>query len=169
MAKCAYCGTSILFGGKQTGDKRYCSSKCQQGGYLLAAAQTVPLDVVKKLALDVHTGPCPRCKQRNVHVDVHMTYEVYSVIFYSRWSSEQHICCRKCGVKLQRMSAVYCMLCGWWGGWGWLVTPVQISKNIRAIRHTPDLSGPSAELENLLRIKIAAQALKNNQQTTAAN
>lgn len=167
MAKCAYCGTLILFGGKKIGGRHYCSPKCQQREYLLATAQTIPLDVVKKLARDVYAGPCPKCSQRNVHVDVRMAYKVYSVIYYSRWFSEQHICCRKCGVKLQLKSIVYCMLFGLWGGWGWLVTPVQISKNMRAMRHIPDLSGPSAELENHLRIKIAAQDLDNNQKITA--
>lgn len=28
MAKCGYCGTTILFGGKKDGDLRFCNDEC---------------------------------------------------------------------------------------------------------------------------------------------
>ena len=32
MATCASCGTTILFGGKKIGDKRFCDDKCAARG-----------------------------------------------------------------------------------------------------------------------------------------
>jgi hypothetical protein len=46
MASCSYCNTTILFGGKRTGDLRFCNEKCAQKGALaLVASQLSPTDV----------------------------------------------------------------------------------------------------------------------------
>jgi hypothetical protein len=38
MAKCEYCGSTIIFGGKRGANGRFCNQKCQARGGLLAAA-----------------------------------------------------------------------------------------------------------------------------------
>src|SRR5262245_1613216 len=79
MAKCGYCGTTILFGGARDGDVRYCNADCQQRGAVAAVAQHVPDQLVSEQVWKVHQGVCPRCGGRGP-VDVHTSYRVWSAL-----------------------------------------------------------------------------------------
>ena len=42
MAKCDYCGSTIIFGGKRDANGRFCNQKCQGRGGLLAFSRQIP-------------------------------------------------------------------------------------------------------------------------------
>jgi hypothetical protein len=45
---------------------------------------------------------------------------------------------------------------GWWGiPWGLLVTPVQIARNIGALMSRRDETGPTPQLEKLVKLSLA--------------
>jgi Fe-S-cluster-containing dehydrogenase component len=79
MAKCDFCGSTIILGGTKEGEKRYCNEQCHQKGMLLAIAEKMPEEQVKQLVQQVHQGLCPKCKG-NGPVDVHTSYR-----FGPRW------------------------------------------------------------------------------------
>jgi hypothetical protein len=163
MAKCAYCGSLILFGGVREKDLRFCNAKCHQKGYALRISKEIPQDVVDKNVGEIHRGLCPKC-QGSGPVDVHTSYRVYSLLLYTSWSSRPHICCRSCGMKSQIGDAVYSFLFGWWGfPWGFLVTPVQVVRNIVDAINAPDETRPSEKLRNIVRLSIASSVLAQQQ------
>jgi hypothetical protein len=54
-------------------------------------------------------------------------------------------------------SAAFSLVLGWWGlPWGLLLTPVQIGRNLIGIARPPEASKPSAQLEKIIRMNIAA-------------
>lgn len=163
MAKCATCGTTILFGGARDGVLRFCNEKCQQQGVVLSVAGQVPPELVQRQALQVHRGPCPKCGGE-VPVDVHLGYRIWSALFLTSWQSMQRVCCRSCGMKGQVLDALFSLALGWWGfPWGFIMTPVQVGRNIIGLMSGPDPAMPSARLEKVVRIVIASQALENLQ------
>ena len=160
MAKCSYCGTSIIFGGKRQGDLRFCNDKCQGAGILLSVSQQLPNDLIQPKVWEVHQGNCPRCSGRGP-VDVHTSYQIWSALLLTSWKSRPHICCRSCGIKRQLGDAAFSLVLGWWGfPWGFILTPVQICRNLIGIARGVDPAKPSPELERLLRISIASQIYK---------
>jgi len=48
MTKCGFCGTSILFGGQQAGELRFCNAQCASKGTLVAASQQLPSSIVQQ-------------------------------------------------------------------------------------------------------------------------
>jgi hypothetical protein len=87
-----------------------------------------------------------------------MSYRVWSALVITNWSNLQQISCRRCAVKSQLGSALFCLVLGWWGfPWGLIMTPVQIFRNLGAAMDSPDLSQPSDRLERLVRVNIAGQ------------
>lgn len=156
MASCAYCNTTILFGGRKQGDLRFCNAGCETKGVLVRVASQVPQDTVDRYLAQVHRGPCPRCDGQGP-VDVHTSHRVWSALFMTSWSSRPAISCRPCGVKRKVGDAAFSLLLGWWGfPWGLLVTPLQVGKNVFGAFRTPDPARPSATLEKLLRMQLAA-------------
>src|SRR5712692_9519771 len=132
MASCAYCGTTILFGGARQGELRFCNSKCQSKGGVLSVAARVPEGAAQNLALQIHAGLCPRCKGAGP-VDVHTSYRVWSALIVTQWQSFPQVTCRRCAVKSQVGNLAFSALLGWWGfPWGLLVTPVQVVRNVVA-------------------------------------
>lgn len=165
MAKCAYCGTTILFGGKKVEDLTFCSTKCLTKGQVALVARTVPDDLVVSQARTVHAGPCPVCNQKRGPVDVHTSHKVASFILMTSWSSNPRVSCRSCGVKAQFGGLLYSLFLGWWGfPWGILMTPVQVTKNIFGMLRSDTSVNPSEQLEQIVRMNIAVQALENQQQ-----
>ena len=164
MAKCDYCGTTIIFGGTREGELRFCNENCLNAGVVLAVSQQLPDDLIQKKVWEVHQGNCPRCEGRGP-VDVHTSYRVYSALVYSSWSSRPHISCRSCGIKSQLGDVVFCLVLGWWGfPWGLIVTPIQVVRNLFGVARGPDPTKPSPQLEKLVRLGIASQVA-----TTPAN
>lgn len=97
-------------------------------------------------------------------VDVHKAHQVWSALFFTSWSSEPHVCCRSCGIKKQSGSLLFSVLLGWWGfPWGLIMTPVQISRNIIAMAKAPHPLRPSPDLEQAVRLNIAARLLEEQQ------
>ena len=159
MAKCAYCGSLIVFGGTRMNGMRFCNSKCQRNGYALVVSREIPKEVVESHAGEIHRGLCPKC-QGSGPIDVHMSYRVYSLFVFSSWSTRQHICCRSCGVKKQIGDALFSFLFGWWGfPWGFIMTPVQVARNLVGAIKSPDETRPSEKLQNIVRLNIASNFL----------
>jgi len=167
MAKCAYCGSMIIFGGVRDADLRFCNAKCHQKGYALMVSKEIPEDVVNKHVGEIHRGLCPKC-QGSGPIDVHTSYRVYSLLVYTSWSSRPQICCRSCGMKSQIGDAIFSLLFGWWGfPWGFLLTPVQVGRNIVNLISSPEETRPSENLRNIVRLNIASNFLSERQRNMA--
>lgn len=163
MAKCAYCGTTVLFGGKKVEDLTFCNDKCLENGQVALIAKQVPDDLVATQARAVYSGPCPVCGQKRGPVDVHTSHKVASFLVMTSWSSTPRISCNACGTRAQAGALAYSMLLGWWGvPWGIIMTPVQIVKNLVAILRSDTSANPSTQLEQLVRNGIAAQVYEEN-------
>lgn len=160
MASCAYCGTTILFGGVKENDLRFCNQECFQKGRVVALSRSIPKNVVDEQVRSIHRGVCPKCKGSGP-VDVHTSHRVYSALVVTSWRSIPGVSCRSCGIKSQAGNMLYCLLLGWWGfPWGIIMTPVQIVRNIAGMTKGPDETKPSDKLENLVRIHLASQAVQ---------
>jgi len=168
MAKCDYCGSTILFGGKRQGDLRFCNATCAGRGSLLLISRQVPENIVNEAVLRVHQGLCPKCGGTGP-VDVHVHHRVWSALVLTSWKSAPQISCRSCGVKSQMGDSVFSLVLGWWGfPWGLMVTPVQIGRNVFGMLRGPDPLKPSAKLEKAIRMNIAAQAITQQKAQNAA-
>jgi hypothetical protein len=168
MAKCSFCGSTVLFGGKKEGDFRFCNEKCRQKGRVLLTARQVPDDIVKEHAREIHTGVCPKCKERRGLVDVYTSHKVWSLILVTSWSSVPQVSCRSCGVKAMLSGTLSSLLLGWWGvPWGVFITPVQIAKNLWGLAHSDESADPSGKLEQIVRINIANQVLARESRPNA--
>ncbi|MFC1523347.1 hypothetical protein ACFL6N_01015 [Thermodesulfobacteriota bacterium] len=163
MAQCAYCGTTIIFGGKKEGDFCFCNDKCLENGVVIVVAQELPREAVEEAIIEVHQGWCPQCGGPGP-VDVHMSHTVYSLLLITNWSSTPNIYCRGCGRKSQARALVFSLFLGWWGfPWGFIFSPIQVVKNVIGILGGPKAGEPSGELEHMVRMMIAADAIENNQ------
>jgi len=130
MATCDNCGSTIIFGGKRDANGRFCNKKCQACGGLLAVARKLPQAEVQEQVWKAHQGTCPKCNGAGP-VDVYVYHKVWSALLLTSWSSTPQMSCRKCGLKSQVASTVFCLVLGWWGfPWGLVVTPVQIGRNL---------------------------------------
>jgi len=168
MAKCGYCSTTILFGGVKDSSLTYCNQECHQKGQVLVLSRSIPNDAIADQVRQIHRGACPKCSGSGP-VDVHTSYRIYSALLYSSWSSVPNISCRSCGIKSQIGNTLFSAVLGWWGfPWGLIMTPVQIGRNLFGMLKGPDESKPSSELENLVRVSIASQALQQQGAATAA-
>lgn len=158
MATCGYCSTTILFGGKRDGTTKFCNDKCLQQGQLVSIASAIPSDVIKRYTDDVHQGSCPRCDGPGP-VDVHISYRVWSAAVVTSWSSRPAVSCNSCGTKRKLSDALFSLLLGWWGlPWGFLITPVQIVRNLIGLVRKSSPDQPSPALEKMVRLNIARQA-----------
>jgi len=165
MAKCGYCGTTIIFGGMKENGLRFCNSECHRKGRVLVLSRDIPQNLVDEQAGRIHRGSCPKC-QGNGPVDVHSSYRVYSMLIYTSWRTAENVCCRSCGTRRQIWDAMFSLILGWWGfPWGLIMTPVQISRNIVGMLRGPDDIKPSAKLDNIVRVNIASQVIQNQQTT----
>jgi hypothetical protein len=159
MAKCAFCGSTILMGGVQAGGLRFCNKKCHRNAAILSGAKQVPADLVDKKLQEIWNGVCPKCLGAGP-VDVHRTHEVWSALVLTRWSTHQQISCRSCATKRQLSGSAFSLFAGWWGfPWGLVMTPVQITRNIMAMSSGPDKSRPSEDLRKLVLVELGAQYL----------
>jgi hypothetical protein len=157
MATCAACGSTILFGGKTDANGRFCNQKCQARGSLLATANRIPEATVKEQVWQIHQGLCPKCKGAGP-IDVHTTYKVWSLLLLTSWKSVPELSCRSCGRKRQLIGLASSAGLGWWGfPWGFIMTPIQIVRNVTALTRSADASAPSPPLEKIVRMKLASQ------------
>lgn len=159
MAKCAYCGSNIIFRGVKDGDKLYCNEECRQNGYLLTVLDQVPAKLLNDQIESVHQGICPKCGKPGP-VDVHTSHRVWSILVMTSWSSRPQICCRSCGIKSKLADSAFSFFLGWWGfPWGIIFTPVQIIRNLVGIFSSPDPSVPSENLQRLVGLDLAEKVV----------
>jgi hypothetical protein len=126
MAKCDYCGSTVIFGGKREGELRFCNDRCRARGQMLSLSGQLPESSVQQSLWSVHQGNCPKC-QGPGPVDVHVSHWVWSALLLTRWSSTPQISCRLCGTRSQLAGAGFSLALGWWGvPWGFIVTPIQV-------------------------------------------
>lgn len=164
MAKCGYCGSSVIVGGVKGGNHRFCNQKCHQAAYILAIAEKVPAEVLNKHVDDVLHSNCPKCGSLGP-VDVHKAHQVWSAFVVTHWSSKAHVCCRSCGIKAQAGAALFSFFFGWWGfPWGLVVTPVQIARNIAGMVGGGETTRPSKELQRLIKVHLGTQLLSQQRQ-----
>jgi hypothetical protein len=167
MASCAYCGTTILFGGVRDGDRRFCNAKCQAGGALVELSRQLTDSSVQQAVWEVHQGACPKCDGPGP-VDVHTSYRVWSAILLTQWSNQPQVSCRKCGIKAQLGNTLFSAVLGWWGfPWGLILTPVQIGRNVWGMISPPDTATPSAKLDNQVRLGLAARVAQQHRPQAA--
>lgn len=160
MAKCDYCGSTIIFGGKRDANGRFCNQKCQARGGLLAASRQVPDAIVQDQIMKVHQGPCPKCKGAGP-VDIHVSHKVWSALLLTSWTSTPRVSCRACGLKSQAAASAFSLILGWWGfPWGLIFTPVQVGRNLYGMASPPDPTRPSALLEKIVRMTMASNAMQ---------
>jgi|GEM_PF-206330 len=155
MARCDYCKSYILFGGRKQDVRTFCNDNCLQEGRLVIAADRIPQHAVDIAIDEVHQGECPKCSGPGP-VDVHVAHSVWSALYLTSWKSKPHLCCRSCGRKEQLTGLCFSGLLGWWGfPWGLIMAPVQIVRNISGMFGGPDPDVPSEQLETLVRIDLA--------------
>ncbi len=152
MAKCDYCGTRLLLGGRQAHRYRFCNQTCQQNGYALIVKE-VPQDYLWSQITAIHQVQCSRGK--GAPVDVHTSYHVWSILYFTSWHSQPHVCCQKCGRSSQIKDLLFSLCFGWWGfPWGIIFTPIQIARNLKNLLNPPDPTKPSPQLYRLVQIHI---------------
>lgn len=160
MAKCGYCGSSILMGGARAGDQRFCNNTCLQNARILSITKNVPNDVLERKIEEVWRGNCPKCRSLGP-VDVHKVHEVWSALVLTRWTTQSQISCRSCATKRQFGGMAFSAALGWWGfPWGLILTPVQISRNIIGLSRGPDPSRPSDALRKAVLVNLGLQMAK---------
>jgi hypothetical protein len=155
MDQCSYCSNTIVFGGIRDTSGLYCNDRCHKSHSLLFRAEKLSYKVVTRKILEIHRGKCPKCGGPGP-VDVHEAFHVWSVIIATHWNNAPMVCCRSCARRFQIGALLLCVVAGWWGLWGIIMTPVQIYKNIRALFGGPDPKRPSLALEKLVRVGLAA-------------
>jgi hypothetical protein len=127
----------------------------------------VPAETLNRLVQDVHMGLCPKCKGSGP-VDVHTSHRVWSAVYVTRWSSRPQVCCRSCGVKSKIADIFFSLFLGWWGfPFGFVLTPVQIVRNVAGLFASKDPYRPSAELEKMVRLGVASRMLAQSKQAAS--
>jgi hypothetical protein len=164
MARCANCGTTIVFGGVRDFGLRFCNAKCREKGTVAKVASRIPDDALASYVQEVHQGECPKCGGGGP-VDVHTSHTIWSFAILTSWQSHPEVCCRRCGIKAKINGVLLSGAFGWWGvPWGLVGTPIQILRNLGGIFAALDSSRPSAQLENLVRVDLANQFLEEKRQ-----
>jgi len=158
MASCAACGSTILFGGKRTGERRFCSDKCLAAGSVLTAADALPESTVAARVWEIYNGRCPSCTGSGP-IDVHSSYRVWSGLVVTSHSTRLNVGCRRCGNRARLKDAAFSLLFGWWGfPWGLIWTPIQVGRNLTAMMRSEEATTPSAQLTQIVRLQMAAGA-----------
>jgi len=159
MAKCGYCGSTIVIGGVRAGEQRFCNQKCLQGAYILSVTKNVPPEVLDRQVEEIWRGNCPKCRSLGP-VDVHKVHEVWSALVLTRWTTNAQVSCRSCATKRQLGGVAFSFFFGWWGfPWGLILTPVQITRNVIGMSRGPDAARPSEDLRKLVLVNLGMQML----------
>jgi hypothetical protein len=168
MAKCDYCGSTIVIGGVRVGQQRFCNNKCRNNAYILSVSQNVPPDVLEKQIEEVWRGNCPKCRGLGP-IDVHKSYQVWSALVLTRYSTHQQLSCRSCATKRQAGALFFSLFFGWWGfPSGLILTPVQVTRNVMNMVKGPDPAAPSADLRKMMQVHLGSKILARQQQSASA-
>ena len=159
MAACAYCKSTVLFGGRKLEGLIFCNDTCLSNGQVLLVSKEIPDNMVAAHARRVHDSACPVCNENRGPVEVHTAYKVTSFLIITSWSSRPCISCTSCGRKHQFGAVLHSLLLGWWGfPWGLLMTPVQIVRNVSGMLRGGHTAEPSERLQHMIRLGLAANA-----------
>jgi len=162
MPACATCGTLILFGGVRDGSYRFCNKKCHANGFVAATSNALPDELVDCETAKLHAGRCPKCGGPGP-VDLYTSHTVMSFLIMTRWASKPEATCRSCARKRQLGALASSAALGWWGiPWGFIITPVQVVRNLAALASSPSPLAPSPALREFVRTVIAAQIVEQN-------
>ncbi len=157
ITKCAHCGNSLLFGGIREGNSWFCDQECRSQSIHLAVSHQIPDSIVTDRLWSLHRGDCPRCG-RSGPVDVHTSYRVWSVFILTFSSKRPQVSCARCGTRSLIKNSAFSLLFGWWGlPWGPIMTLTQISRNMSLLIWRGDGSGPSGQLERIVRLRLGAE------------
>ncbi|GAB3027739.1 MULTISPECIES: hypothetical protein [Oleiagrimonas] len=168
MASCDQCGRLILFGGKRSGDRVYCGARCASYDAEIALGRSLPDAQVREVMQRWRNEPCPQCNGPGP-VDLRVSHKVHSFVFMTQWSSPQAICCRHCARKRQLGHAVYSLLLGWWGfPWGLVMTPVQVTRNLKALFGDQAAQASTPAFERAVRRIMVRQLQAQHQQESEA-
>lgn len=162
MTSCATCNTAIIFGGKKEAGLVFCKVACQEDNGFLRFARQIPDEIVAEHAQSIHAGACPVCDQQDDAIDVHYINKVWSLIFFTKWSSEDQISCRSCAVKSLFFATFSSFFVGWWGmPYGLIITPIQLVKNVINICFYTYPETPSQNLEDTVRGRLASHYIES--------
>jgi len=154
---CDFCGQQLGWGAVRTNDYEFCSQKCAEQGRIFDVLKTVPKAQLDDYVMRTHMSECSTCK-KNKGIDAHPSYEVWSALVITRWTSSYKIQCVECAKSRQRNSLVFSLIAGWWGvPWGIFITPLQVIRNIGALRSAPKVGEPSAKFYKLATTHLAKQ------------
>lgn len=162
MAKCSSCSKTIIFGGKKSGEYRFCNDTCAAYAPVLHTADELPDEEVHKVTSIIHQGDCPKCSKQNGPVDVHTSHHIWSAILISSYKDVPEVTCKSCATKRQLLAFTGALIFGWWGfPHGIVGTPIQLFKNIKGMLGGPSSSQPSENLKRMVRINMAEEKLSN--------
>lgn len=156
MAKCANCGTTILFGGVEQNGMRYCGEDCTAISSIGIAAQDIPDDFLDEQVTQRHQGPCPVCNGPGP-IDVQVSHRITSFLILTSWNDRTRLSCGRCG-RFQRLGDMfYCLVLGWWGfPWGVIGTPIQLVRNfVGMFRGSSPV--PSDALRGIVMMELGAR------------
>lgn len=156
MPNCAACGNIILFGGRRLNERRYCNDKCASSEAVHAAAEDIPLEIVRRTTLDVFDGSCPACRGPGP-VDVRHWHMALSYFIGCSWWSNSQVSCFDCGRRQQIKSAIITGLIGWISVPGLVVAPIQVFRNVNGAWRRRPSEIPSEELERRVRYDLRQQ------------
>jgi hypothetical protein len=156
MAVCEYCGKTYRGGSAVGGKHRFCTHQCRDKGVILDQLDGWSEEDIWQHIDDASRGPCPECGA-DAPIDVHKFHDAWSVILWTSWKTDLKVCCKACGIKEQRRAAIYTGLLGWWGvPWGFVITPIQIVRNIVGMsRKASEI--PSSDFVRLVKLNLAAR------------
>ena len=144
----------ILFGGIRESGFRFCNKWCRKQGETLIRASEFPDDEIYEEAIRLRESDCPLCESEGP-LDVFQSHYVYSLAYLITWGSKNHLCCRRCARKKQAWSTFTTLICGWWGPLGFILSPYQICRNVRAIFAKPDDEALSEQIWHFARMQLA--------------
>jgi hypothetical protein len=158
MATCDYCNKNYNFFGVEESGYGFCSANCRdRAKSLLTGLNRLSPQQIDGFIDRACAGPCRQCGQA-APVDLYQSYRVVSMLIITRWATHNHFVCRACARKEQAKSLAYSALLGWWGfPFGFILTPIQIIRNIVALAGASEAGRPSMRLQNLLKLDLARQ------------
>jgi hypothetical protein len=164
MAACPTCNNTILFGGRKRDGVRYCNARCMATSATADISQSIPPAVLQEAVQRVLAGPCPLCEGTGP-VDAFTSHRIASLILVTSWRSEPRISCRGCATRRQIGGLFYSLFFGWWGiPWGFVMTPVQITRNLVGLTRQANPSPrDDALFEALVRQELATRAFVEEQ------
>ena len=134
MAQCDYCGSTFRGWGLKHGPYNFCKGTCRDNGAVLDNLSALPAAEIDAFIDKFRKGTCPSCN-RFCELDIHRSFRVYSIVFYTKWSTTTELSCQECARRRQSSDLGYCLVAGWWSfPVGPIMTIAQTIRNIAAMK-----------------------------------